>query len=96
MEKLSLFLKDNLYILFVLAGLAGVIMLYFRKWKTAGKDPARGTIIPLFDPPEGFSPADTGYLSAMRMKEEVITAALVNMAVSGYLKTSATQEKVLA
>ncbi len=93
MEKLSLFLKDNLYILFVLAGLAGVIMLYFRKWKTAGKDPARGTIIPLFDPPEGFSPADTGYLSAMRMKEEVITAALVNMAVSGYLKIIRTKKK---
>ncbi|MFZ2339767.1 MAG: DUF2207 domain-containing protein [Bacteroidales bacterium] len=87
------FLKDNLHILFALAGIAGAIMLYFRKWKSAGKDPAKGTIIPLFDPPEGFSPAATGYLSNMGMKEEVVTAALVNMAVSGYLKIIRTKKK---
>jgi len=87
------FLKDNLHILFALAGLAGAIILYYRKWKSAGKDPAKGTIIPLFDPPEGFSPAATGYLSAMSMKQEVITAALVNMAVSGYLKITRTKKK---
>ena len=92
-SKLINFLKDNLHILFALAGLAGAIMLYYRKWKTAGKDPAKGTIIPLFDPPEGFSPAATGYLAAMGMKEEVITAALVNMAVSGYLKITRTKKK---
>lgn len=93
LSKLANFLKDNLHILFALAGIAGAIMLYFRKWKSAGKDPAKGTIIPLFDPPEGFSPAATGYLSAMGMKEEVITAALVNMAVSGYLKINRTKKK---
>lgn len=92
-SKLIMFLKDNLHILFALAGLAGAIMLYFRKWKSAGKDPAKGTIIPLFDPPEGFSPAATGYLSNMGMKEEVVTAALVNMAVSGYLKIVRTKKK---
>jgi uncharacterized membrane protein len=87
------FLKDNLHILFALAGLAGVIMLYFRRWKTIGKDPAKGTIIPLFDPPDGFSPADTGYLSSMGMKEEVVTSALVSMAVKGYLKIIHTKKK---
>ena len=92
-SKLIMFLKDNLHILFALAGLAGAILIYFRKWKSAGKDPAKGTIIPLFDPPEGFSPAETGYLSNMGMKEEVITAALVNMAVSGYLKIIRTKKK---
>lgn len=92
-SKLLMFLKDNLHILFALAGLAGAIMIYFRKWKSAGKDPAKGTIIPLFDPPEGFSPAATGYLSNMGMKEEVVTAALVNMAVSGYLKIIRTRKK---
>lgn len=87
------FLKDNLHILFALAGLAGVIMLYYRRWKAIGKDPTKGTIIPLFDPPEGFSPADTGYLSSMGMKEEVITSALVSMAVKGYLKIIHTKKK---
>ena len=92
-KRIGYFLKDNLYILFALAGLAGVVMLYYRRWKTAGKDPSGGTIIPLFDPPENFSPADTGYLSSMGMKEEVITAAFVNMAVNGYLKINRTKKK---
>lgn len=91
--KTAWFLKDNLYILFALAGLAGVILLYFRRWKSVGRDPVKGTIIPLFDPPEGFSPADTGYLSSMGMKEEVVTSALVSMAVKGYLKIINTKKK---
>ncbi len=91
--KTAWFLKDNLYILFALAGLAGVILLYFRRWKSVGRDPAKGTIIPLFDPPEGFSPADTGYLSSMGMKEEVVTSALVSMAVKGYLKIIHSKKK---
>jgi uncharacterized membrane protein len=91
--KTAWFLKDNLYILFALAGLAGVILLYFRRWKSVGRDPVKGTIIPLFDPPEGFSPADTGFLSSMGMKEEVVTSALVSMAVKGYLKIIHTKKK---
>lgn len=93
LTKAAWFLKDNLYILFALAGLAAVILLYFRRWKSVGRDPARGTIIPLFDPPEGFSPADTGYLSSMGMKEEVVTSALVSMAVKGYLKIIHTKKE---
>lgn len=85
-SKLVYFLKDNLHVLFALLGLALATALYYRKWKRIGKDPAKGTIIPLFDPPEGFSPAATGFLAGMGMKDEVITSALVNMAVGGFLK----------
>jgi len=85
MKRMMYFLKDNLHVLFAFAGLVIALFLYYRKWKAGGKDPARGTIIPLFDPPEGFSPAATGYLAGMGMKTRVITAALVNMAVNGFL-----------
>ena len=84
-EKIIYFLKDNVHVLFALAGLFMVLLIYFRKWKETGKDPPRGTIIPLFDPPGEFSPAETCYLAGMGMKDRVITSALVNMAVSGYL-----------
>ncbi len=87
------FLKDNLHILVALAGLGAVILLYFRRWKSVGKDPAKGTIIPLFDPPGDFSPAETGYLASMGLKEESITAALVNMAVGGYMKIINTKKE---
>lgn len=85
MGKIIYFLKDNVHVLFALAGLFMVLLIYFRKWKETGKDPAKGTIIPLFDPPSEFSPAETCYLAGMGMKDRVITSALVNMAVSGYL-----------
>ncbi len=91
--RLIYFLKDNLHVLFAVAGLTVVIMLYYRKWKSIGKDPAKGTIIPLFDPPEGFSPAATGYLAGMGMKDVVITSALVNMAVNGFLKIISSKKK---
>lgn len=84
--KVSTFFKDNFHVLFGLIGLALVFFLYFREWKKVGKDPIKGTIIPLFDPPAGFTPAGTAYLDKLGMTDRVFTAALVNMAVKGYLK----------
>jgi len=93
MQKMTFFLKDNRHVVFALAGLVITILLYYWKWRIAGKDPAKGTIIPLYDPPEGFSPAATGYLAGMGMKERVITSALVNMAVNGYITIYHTKKK---
>lgn len=84
-RKLMYFFKDNQHVLFALAGLLIVFLMYLRKWQQSGKDPAKGTIIPLYDPPGNFTPAETGYLGAMGMKYRIVTAALVNMAVNGYL-----------
>jgi hypothetical protein len=87
-EKIVSFLRDNLHVLFALAGLLMVLLIYYRKWKEIGKDPARGTIIPLFDPPANFSPGETAYLTGMGLKDRVMSSALVNMAVKGYLTIS--------
>lgn len=38
------------------AALVGVGAYYLREWWRVGRDPKRGTIIPLFGPPEGLSP----------------------------------------
>lgn len=84
--KVSTFFKDNFHVLFAIIGLALVALLYYREWKKVGKDPRKGTIIPLFDPPSGFTPAGTAYLSRLGMSERAFTSALVNMAVKGYLK----------
>jgi uncharacterized protein (TIGR04222 family) len=72
--------------LFGLAGLLLVTWLYYRKWRKYGVDPPKGTIIPLFDPPAGFSPADIAFLNKMLLTQRAVTAALVNMAVKGYVK----------
>jgi hypothetical protein len=98
-EKLSDFAKDNLHVVLALLGLLTALFLYYKEWKTVGRDPEKGTIIPLFDPPAGFTPAATGYLLKLGMNDRVFTAALINLAVKGYVKivnnmSSYTVEKV--
>jgi uncharacterized membrane protein len=92
-EKLIFFLRSNLIVLFGLMGLAFVTYLYYKAWKKVGIDPHKGTIIPLFDPPEGFSPADTAFLHRMQMTQRAFTSAIVSMAVKGYLKIINTNKK---
>lgn len=92
-ERTGRFLKDNLHVLAALLTLALALILYLRKWKAVGKDPRKGTIIPLFDPPQGFSAATTGFLHKMGMNERIITAALVDMAIKGYLKIDKSGKK---
>ncbi|NTU47859.1 MAG: DUF2207 domain-containing protein [Syntrophobacteraceae bacterium] len=82
------FIKDNAG---VMAGFFGVVLLlvyYLVVWSRVGKDPEAGTIIPLFTPPDGFSPAQVRYVREMAYDNEVFAAAVINMAVKGHLKIS--------
>ena len=50
------------------AGLAGlaVLLLYFLiVWARVGRDPEEGTIVPEYEPPDGFSPAAARYVAEM-------------------------------
>jgi uncharacterized membrane protein len=85
-KKTLTFFKDNFHVLFGLIGLGIVTFLYYKAWKKVGVDPPKGTIIPLFDPPAGFSPADAGFLHTMYLTQRVISAAIVSMAVKGHVK----------
>jgi uncharacterized membrane protein len=85
-QKTASFFADNFHVLFALLGLSLTTFLYYKAWKKVGIDPPKGTIIPLFDPPEGFSPADTSFLHQMSLSQRAISAAIVHMAVKGHLK----------
>lgn len=85
-ERAVSFFKSNFHVLFALLGLGLVSFLYYKAWKKVGVDPPKGTIIPLFDPPTDFSPADTSFLNQMMLSQRAISAAIVNMAVKGHLK----------
>ena len=71
----------------LLALISGFIVFIFLlvRWHFVGRDPAPGTIIPLFTPPEGLSPAACQYIYDHKMKPSAFTAATINMAVKGYL-----------
>jgi uncharacterized membrane protein YgcG len=67
-------------------GLAGIGIYYFAAWLNFGRDPARGVIIPLFAPPKDFSAASVRFVDRMGYDRKTFAAALVAMAVKGYLR----------
>jgi hypothetical protein len=54
-------------------------------WGMVGRDPARGTIVPLYEPPDNMSPAAMRFLERMGFDEKAFTAAIMGLAAKGYL-----------
>ncbi len=77
--------KSNLPSAAALAGFALVMLYYLVVWLEVGRDPKAGPIVPMFGPPEGFSPAAVRYVMKMGYSDRVFASAIVNMAVKGYL-----------
>lgn len=85
MENLAYLLGDNRILV---AGGLGILLLfsyYFIVWWRVGRDPAPGTIIPLYEPPVGYSPAAMRYIRNMGYDDKTFSAAILSMAVKGYL-----------
>lgn len=78
-------LKNNLGGLLGLMLFGFVLAYYLRVWFLYGKDPKKGTIIPLFEPPSGLSPAAMRYMVRRRIDTKVFTVAIVSMATKGFL-----------
>jgi len=84
--RLAWLLADNLNLLVALAGFALLLGYYIPVWSRFGKDPEAGVIVTRYRPPEGFSPASLRYIRQMYYDDKVMTAAIVNLAVKGYLR----------
>jgi len=91
-NKSLYFLRDNFYIFFLILAILILFLFYFIAWIKLGKDPAKGTIIPLYSPPEGFSPAALRYIKKMQADNKTFATAIINMAVKGTI--TITEEKV--
>jgi hypothetical protein len=85
-QKLSYFLHDNRDGAIGAAGLGLILLYYLIVWVAVGRDPAPGTIVALYEPPTGFSPAAMRYVERMGYDNKAFTCAVVDMAVKGYLK----------
>jgi uncharacterized membrane protein YgcG len=84
-QKRAWFIADNKSIIFGLAGWIVVLLYYVMVWSMVGKDPARGTIVPLYEPPDNMSPAAMRFLERMGFDEKAFTAAIMGLAAKGYL-----------
>ena len=86
LQRLGWLLSDNTNLLIALLGLALLLVYYIPVWKKHGRDPEEGVIVARYQPPEGFSPASLRYIRQMYYDDKVMTAAIVNLAVKGYLQ----------
>src|SRR5262249_55426272 len=50
-------------------------------WIAVGRDPAEGTIIPLYEAPDGLSPAAVRFIRKMHYDDKAFAADLIDMAV---------------
>ncbi len=83
---LMLFLSDNLFWVLMVVALLTLLMFYTLAWHRVGRDPEAGVIIPLFYPPKDISPAAMRYILEEDTGHKNFTAALINLAVKGYVK----------
>lgn len=84
-QRLAFFARDNAGLIVGLLGFAVVLMYYLVSWVYVGIDPEKGVIVPRYDPPDGLSPAAARYVMEMGFDDRAFTAAIINMAVKGYL-----------
>ena len=86
MQQFQSMLQDDPALRTAAIGGGVVILFYLLAWLLVGRDPPRGTIIPLFAPPEGMSAAAVRFVEDMTFDDRVFTAAIVGLGVNGHLK----------
>ena len=62
---------------YALGGGFAIVLFYLVVWTLVGRDPPRGTIIPLFGPPDNMSAVAVRYVNQMAFDNKAFTAAIV-------------------
>jgi uncharacterized membrane protein YgcG len=84
-EKVHFFFSDNRDALLLAAGFLVILVYYLIVWSAVGRDPVRGVIMALYEPPQNLSPAAMRYLERMGFDTKTFATAILDMAVRGYL-----------
>jgi hypothetical protein len=86
LQRVGWLLKDNANLLIMIGGYIVLLAYYIPVWRRYGKDPEEGVLVTRYEPPDGFSPASLRYIRQMYYDNKVMTAAILNLAVKGYLR----------
>lgn len=92
-DKLKYKLADNSHTVIVFIGLLIVLGYYLWAWNKVGRDPDKGTIIPLYEAPNNLSPGAVRYIMKMGFDNKVFSSLLINMAVKGYITIEEKKKK---
>jgi len=87
-QRLSWLVQDNRSTVVGAGGMLLLLLYYLAAWHKVGRDPEAGVIIPLYQPSTGYSPASMRFISRMGYDNKAFSAAIINMAVKGYLEIS--------
>lgn len=88
-QEAAYLLLDHHSEIVAFGGLAVVLAYFVWAWLRVGRDPPKGTIIPLFEAPEGVSPALADYILNRGFSGagwRALSAACIDLAVKGYLE----------
>ncbi|MEE9551449.1 MAG: DUF2207 domain-containing protein [Gammaproteobacteria bacterium] len=85
-EKIEYLYQDNQYLFYATIGFLILLAYYWLVWSKVGKDPEEGAIFPHYEPPAGYSPASLCYVLNMGYDNACFAAAIINLAVKGFLK----------
>ena len=85
-QRLWWLFKDNRAGLVALAGLALLLVYCIGRWRKVGRDPAPGTVIARYEPPEGVSPAGLRFIERMGYDTRCFSADVLSLAVTRHLR----------
>jgi len=85
-ENAERLLSDNMHILAGLIGFLFTFGYFYFIWGIYGKDPKKGPEVPRYEPPQHFSAAATRFVQYMGFDDQMLSTAIVSLAVKGAIK----------
>lgn len=85
-QKWAWWASDNAGFFTLALGLLSAAFYFLFAWNRVGRDPPKGTIVPLFTPPKGLGPSAVRFVNRYGADDKGFAAALVGLAVKGRLK----------
>jgi uncharacterized membrane protein YgcG len=82
-QQLAWLLAENVHILIGAIGLLVVVIYLVLAWWRVGRDPRGGPVMPLYEAPAGWSPAELRYVERMDYDDRCFAADLVDLGVHG-------------
>lgn len=91
-QRIGYYIWNNKAVFFLpLAALFSALFCFFFWWRY-GRDPKKGTVYPLFEPPAGYSPAALGYIYDQKFSRRLTAATMVDAAVRNIIQIDVERE----
>ncbi len=97
-QKNAWWMRDNAGLMLGFGGLIVVVAYYVLFWIKVGRDPARGVVVPRWDPPDGLSPALVNYVDNKGFSSggwTAFSASALDLAVKGYVTLDDLKDKIV-